>query len=166
MEYLFRPPICFLKQTSFSRIFSSPNIRNALYFFLSGKQSALPFDPFAASFFLVSRYEEYIPFIADEHNRFGARESFMFKSGFLDKPLVNQYAHMLGEILQKFNSGLELKTSQYKFINSVDIDNAYAYLGKGLVRTSGAFVNDLIKFRFGEIANRARTFVGLNAGPL
>lgn len=149
----------------FQQDFQLSKYQECPVFFLAGKQSALPFDPFAASFFLVSRYEEYIPFIADEHNRFGAKASFMFKSGFLDKPLVNQYAHMLGEILQKFNPGLELKTSQYKFINSVDIDNAYAYLGKGLVRTSGAFVNDLIKFRFGEIANRARTFVGLMRDP-
>ncbi|MFW6257447.1 MAG: DUF7033 domain-containing protein, partial [Prolixibacteraceae bacterium] len=30
------------------------------YFFESSKDSELPFDPFAASFYLVTRYEEYL----------------------------------------------------------------------------------------------------------
>src|SRR6202008_2591816 len=32
-------------------------------FFATGKASVLPFDVFAASFYLVSRYEEYLPHI-------------------------------------------------------------------------------------------------------
>lgn len=134
-------------------------------FFLSGKMSALPFDPFAASFFLVSRYEEYIPFIADHHNRFPAKESFMFKQGILDRPLVNVYAEFLAEKLLELNPGLELKSKKYEFISTVDIDNAYAYQGKGLVRTAGAYANDLLKLRFSEIADRTKTFVGLMKDP-
>lgn len=134
-------------------------------FFLSGKMSALPFDPFAASFFLVSRYEEYIPFIADHHNRFPAKESFMFKQGILDRPLVNVYAEFLAEKLLELNPGLELKSKKYEFISTVDIDNAYAYQGKGLVRTAGAYANDLLKLRFTEIADRTKTFVGLMKDP-
>lgn len=134
-------------------------------FFLSGKMSALPFDPFAASFFLVSRYEEYIPFIADHHNRFPAKESFMFKQGILDRPSVNVYAEFLAEKLLELNPGLELKSKKYEFISTVDIDNAYAYQGKGLVRTAGAYANDLLKLRFSEIADRTKTFVGLMKDP-
>jgi hypothetical protein len=43
----------------------------------------LPFDPLAATFYLVSRYEEYLPFIPDEHGRFPAKQSFAFSNGFL-----------------------------------------------------------------------------------
>jgi len=134
-------------------------------FFLSGKMSALPFDPFAASFFLVSRYEEYIPFIADEHNRFAAKESFMFKQGILHRPVVNQYAEFIAEKLLEQNPNLELERNKYEFINTVDIDNAYAFQGKGLVRTAGAYANDLFKLRFNEIGDRTRTFIGLMKDP-
>ncbi|AEV34285.1 hypothetical protein Oweho_3334 [Owenweeksia hongkongensis DSM 17368] len=134
-------------------------------FFLSGKLSSLPFDPFAASFFLVSRYEEYIPFIADNHNRFAAKESFMFKQGVLHRPLVNQYAEFIAKKLLEQNPGLEIKRKKYEFVNTVDIDNAYAFQGKGLVRTVGAYANDLFKLRFAEIKDRTRTFLGLLKDP-
>ncbi len=149
----------------FQQEFQVSKLEDITIFFLSGKQSALPFDPFAASFFLVSRYEEYMPFIADAHNRFAAKESFMFKEGVLDQPLVNQYADLLGDLLEKFNPGIEIKKREYKFINTVDIDNAYAYLGKGLVRNAGAYAKDLLNLRFGEMADRTRTFLGLMKDP-
>src|SRR5688572_16890696 len=57
-------------------------------FFATGKNSVLPFDPFAAAFYLVSRYEEYLPHIRDVYDRFDARESLAFQSGFLQKPVV------------------------------------------------------------------------------
>src|ERR1700722_7668971 len=49
----------------------------------------IPFDIFAASFFLISRYEEYLPHIADNHNRFEADSSLACQSNFLHLPLVN-----------------------------------------------------------------------------
>lgn len=149
----------------FQQEFQVSKVGDIHTFFLSGKQSALPFDPFAASFYLVSRYEEYMPFIADEHNRFAARESFMYKQGVLDQPLVNQYAGLLREVLTKFNPGLTIKKPEYRFINSVDIDNAYAYLGKGLVRNTGAYIKDIINLRFGEMRDRTRTFLGMMDDP-
>lgn len=149
----------------FQQEFQVSKLDEITIFFLSGKQSTLPFDPFAASFFLVSRYEEYMPFIADDHNRFSAKESFMYKEGILDQPLVNQYADLLGEVLEKFNPGIEIKKREYKFINTVDIDNAYAYLGKGLVRNAGAYAKDLLNLRFGEMADRTRTFLGMMNDP-
>ena len=42
--------------------------------------SALPFDPFAAAFFCLSRYEEYLPHFNDVHGRFPATESLAFTS--------------------------------------------------------------------------------------
>lgn len=149
----------------FQQDFQVSEYKDEKVFFLSGKLSSLPFDPFAASFFLVSRYEEYIPFIADSHNRFAAKESFMFKQGVLHRPLVNQYAEFIAEKLLEQNSNLEIKRNKYEFVNTVDIDNAYAFQGKGLVRTVGAYAQDLVKFRFTEIKDRTRTFLGLLKDP-
>ena len=46
-------------------------------------QSSLPFDPFAATFFLISRYEEYLPSKKDQHGRFDPINSVAYKEGFL-----------------------------------------------------------------------------------
>ncbi|HAD96853.1 MAG TPA: hypothetical protein DCG19_05565, partial [Cryomorphaceae bacterium] len=149
----------------FDQEFQVSEYKDVPVFFLSGNRSQLPYDPFAASFFLVSRYEEYMPFIADEHNRFPARESFMFKQKVLHKPLVNIYARHLEEILLEFYPTLEITRPQYRFINSIDIDNAYAYLGKGIFRTLGGFVKNLAELNMEEVRERFRTLFGLQKDP-
>ncbi|MBL7924890.1 MAG: hypothetical protein JNL88_11885, partial [Bacteroidia bacterium] len=58
-------------------------------FFGTHPKYILPFDPFAASFYLVSRYEEYLPHIKDEHMRFSPQQSLAYQKNFLHKPMVN-----------------------------------------------------------------------------
>ena len=41
-------------------------------FFATNINSSLPFDIFAASFYLITRYEEYLPHVKDTHGRFTA----------------------------------------------------------------------------------------------
>lgn len=48
-------------------------------------------DIFAASFFMLTRWEEYVNKARDSHNRFPATESLAYKQGFLDRPIVNEY---------------------------------------------------------------------------
>ena len=56
-------------------------------FFPAGEVSSIPFDIFAASFYLITRYEEYLPHVQDVHERFPADESIAFKNGFLEQPV-------------------------------------------------------------------------------
>ena len=71
-------------------------------FFQTSSYSSLPFDVFAASFYLLSRYEEYLPHIRDHYERFMAKESLAFQHGFLQKPLVNLWLQKLLFMIQKF----------------------------------------------------------------
>ena len=48
-------------------------------FFAVSDKSAIPFDIFAAAFYLLSRYEEYQPHVKDHLGRFSAQESLGFK---------------------------------------------------------------------------------------
>ncbi len=53
-------------------------------------------DIIASTYFLVSRYEEMVRRDArDCHGRFPGRESFPFRAGFLDRPVVEEYAALL-----------------------------------------------------------------------
>ena len=47
------------------------------------KDDALGFDIFAATFYLISRYEEYLPSISDKHSRFRAEDSLAYQKNFL-----------------------------------------------------------------------------------
>ena len=52
-------------------------------------------DIFAASFFMLTRWEEYVNKNRDIHDRFPATESLAYKQGFLDRPVVNEYVEEL-----------------------------------------------------------------------
>ena len=74
---------------------------NNLSCFFSVNNSVFPFDPFAASFFMISRYEEYLPHIKDIHGRFEAKESLAFKNNFLEKPIVDIWINLIKKELEK-----------------------------------------------------------------
>jgi hypothetical protein len=134
-------------------------------FYPAGKNSALPFDPFAASFYLVSRYEEYLPHIRDLYDRFDAKESLAWKNGFLTKPVVNQWALKVAEILRKQFPELNFPGQKYAYVSTIDIDNAYAYREKGFMRTVGGYVKDLIKFDFANVRDRTKVLFGFKRDP-
>ena len=67
----------------------------------------IPFDIFAASFFLISRYEEYLSYEPDMYKRFPHENSIAFKENFLHLPLINLWLCEFEKKLQsKFPSFL------------------------------------------------------------
>lgn len=141
------------------------DFNNSKVFFATGKLSALPFDVFASSFYLVSRYEEYLPHIRDEHDRFDAKDSLAFNNGFLQKPVVNIWTIWIKELLRKKYPELIFSENKYQFISTIDIDNAYAYREKGFTRSIGGYLKSLSKFDFTEIGERTRVLFGIDKDP-
>ena len=90
------------------------------------KNSAFPFDPFAAGFYLVSRYEEYLPYIKDSYGRFHAKESMALKNGFLKKPVINIWAKEIGKILNERYPEFRPAKRKFKYTPTIDIDIAYS----------------------------------------
>ncbi len=117
-----------------------------------------PFDPFAASFYLVSRYEEYLPHLRDYHDRYDTSESLAYQKNFLHKPLVNIYALMLKDLLKNKYPKMIFPEKKYRFISTIDIDNAWAYLEKGLMRTAGAYARSIINLNFEELFERTKPY--------
>jgi len=129
-------------------------------FFETSQEADIPFDIFAASFYLLSRYEEYLPFSADQHGRFEANQSLAGKNGFLYDPIVDQWICKLSKLLKEKFPKFETCTREFKYIPTIDVDNAYAYLYKGTVRTIGATMRDLFKLDFNENVKRFHTLKG------
>ena len=64
-------------------------------------------DILASCFFMVSRYEEVVLDVKDEHDRFPASASLAYKEGFLDRPVVNEYMELLWGWMQALAPGLK-----------------------------------------------------------
>jgi hypothetical protein len=124
----------------------------------------LPFDPFAMAFYILSRMEEYLPFEADEHGRFTEKNSIQYKLGLLHEPVVNRLAFMVLEILQKKFPQLVPEVN-YSFLPTIDVDIAFAHIGKDPLRAAGGFAKLLLRSDFGGLGQRLQTIRGKMKDP-
>ena len=130
-----------------------------------GQGNLLPFDVFAASFFLVSRYEEYLSQVRDKYGRFRAESTWMFENDMLQKPLVDIWTLALGARLQAVYPDLPIKKRKFTFIPTYDVDAAWAYKSKGVYRTLGGFIKDLSSGDRERIRERHQVLRGKRKDP-
>jgi hypothetical protein len=131
-----------------------------IYFFESSSDSYLPFDPFAASFYIVSRYEEYLETEFDKFGRFSSDKSILSKNNLLKKPVVNIWANLLADEISRNYPGFNFPRRKFSFMSTIDIDNAWAYLNKGFVRTTGALAKSALTGKFTEFSERLKVLIG------
>ena len=138
----------------------------AALFPVHNQSSDFPFDLFAAAFFCLSRYEEYLPHITDVHGRFPVSESVAFREGFLQTAVVDRWAMMLADKLKSRYQSMTLPTRQFDVEDTVDIDSAYCYKHKGLFRTLSGIGRDFVSAtNRGEIRKRLRVIFGKEQDP-
>ncbi len=129
------------------------------------EKSLFPFDIFAASFYIISRYEEYLPHVTDNYNRFKPEDSILYKMGVIEKPIINIWAKELGQKLCSYYPDIQIRKKSFNFIPTYDIDAAWAYKNKGFFRTTSAFLRDIIRFDKKEIKERWATLRNKRIDP-
>ena len=134
-------------------------------FFPAGTKSSIPFDIFAASFYLVSRYEEYIPHVKDELERFPAEESVAFKNGFLEKPVIDIWAYKLRSALENYFPNCDFVSRKYQYISTFVVNQAFIYKHKGFVRSIGGIVTDLISLDLLAVIERILVLIKVKKDP-
>lgn len=125
-------------------------------------QGLLPFDIFAASFYFLSRYEEYLPFEADEHQRFPAEQSLQYQLGLLQVPAIDSWALILKNILLKRFPTLLMGKRKFQFIPTIDIDRAYHFKSSGLVKNTARIIRAAFNLNTDKIVDILKTGMGQN----
>jgi len=138
---------------------------NTKGFFPTGEVSVLPYDIFAASFYLLSRYEEYLPHVKDAYGRFTAEESLAYQNDFLKQPIVDVWAYKFKSVLQEKYPDYEFAIKQYQVKPVIDVPEAYGFKHKGLMRSFGGTLNDLVTFKFKRLYTRFSVLSGLQRDP-
>lgn len=136
---------------------------NLKFFFKTGGD--IPFDIFAASFYLLSRYEEYLPHEKDLYGRYAHTNSLACREDFLNLPLVNLWIQQFEKILQQKFASFAIQYSSFTFIPTYDIDIAYSYLHKPLLNNLGGFYKELFTGKWRQSAERANVFSGWKKDP-
>ncbi len=127
--------------------------------------AALPYDIFSAVFYMLTRYEEYLPFRADEHGRFEADQSLAQREGFQYIPVVDYWIGQLAAVLGKRFPELKFTEEVYRFVPTYDIDIAYSFRHKGWVRNLGGFMRDSFRMNCDSYFSRLLVLPGLKPDP-
>ena len=134
-------------------------------FFQTG--GSIPFDFLSASFYLLSRYEEYLPYKPDAYGRYPHEASLAYHENFLDKPLVNLWLQLF---LKKLSEGypgppFTIPHSPFTFIPTYDVDEAFSYLHKPVWKNVLGFFRDLVQGKFEAVVERGNVYTGQRPDP-
>lgn len=125
----------------------------------------LGFDVLGASFYLIARYEEYLPFDPDEYGRYPHDQSIACQHRFLHRPIVDEWMILFLRCLQAYFPALQKKENRFVHLATYDIDESYAYQYKPLWKQLAGGIRDLLYGRFDWLRERVRTGLGLQQDP-
>lgn len=135
-------------------------------FFATSAKSQLPFDFFAASFYLMSRYEEYMPYVPDDLGRFKVEQSLAHNHNFLDLPLIDMWFECFVAAWTDFFE-LPPFTQQVSTTELViEIPQLYAYKYKTIFRSFFEGLYDFGRLRFAKIFDRLMVILRFREDPL
>ncbi len=135
------------------------------FFDVKHTNSALPFDIFAATFYLLTRYEEYLPHVKDNMGRFPATESIGCIHDFLQDPVVDIWAYKFKKVLLEKYPDLEFREKKFTIIPVISVAQTFVYKNKGVLRSIGGGVRDLWKLEFDKLTDRIKVLIGLKKDP-
>lgn len=134
-------------------------------FFKVSKESSIPFDIFSASFYLLTRYEEYLPFVKDNAGGFPVEESTAFEEEFLSRPVVDLWAYQFLEVLKDKYDDVQFPKRKYAVGVHITVHEAFAFRYKGMLRQLIGFLNQLLLGDFQRAWLRIKTQIRLVKDP-
>ncbi|WP_219009066.1 polysaccharide deacetylase family protein [Aquimarina litoralis] len=135
------------------------------FFQVKHPNTALPFDIFAATFYLLTRYEEYLPHVKDELGRFTATESIAYQNGFLQDPVVDIWSYKFKSILKEKYPDIVFLEREFKVQPIIYVNQTFAYWQKGILRSIGGGIRDLWQLKINEVTDRIKVVLGLKKDP-
>ena len=136
--------------------------------FFATKGGDIPFDIFSASFYLLSRYEEYLPIKEnfDSKGCFISEKSLAYKEGFLETPLVDVWALKLEE---KLNSLFPNYTSsidrRFRFLPIISVNTPYRYRTYSILGNLLRLGKKVVERDWSELKKQLRVLLRIDQDP-
>ena len=131
--------------------------------FEKGNDLVCGFDLFASAFFMLTRWEEMVSGVRDEHDRFPDQEALAVRFGFHHKPVVNEYVEFIRDALLHLGLKQPMKVRKFLPFITHDIDELYRY--QKFSRVMRALAGDLIRRRsISSFLNTLRDSMAIRAG--
>ena len=91
-------------------------------YFVENKKITLCFDFLTLSFVMLSRFEETLSTQHDSHGRFLFKSSLADRYGFIDVPIVDEYALLIRSFVKKEFADIQIIPRRPNFISTHDVD--------------------------------------------
>lgn len=87
----------------------------------------ITYDILGLCYWMLSRREELNRSSLDQHKRFPASVSHAYLNDYLERPIIDEWLHILGQVIQKQWPSLMLKKQEFSIKVSHDVDNPSRY---------------------------------------
>ncbi len=134
-------------------------------FFQTAEHEPIACDLLAASFYLLTRYEEYLPHVSDEHGRFPAAQSLGARHGFLMLPVVDLWAQRLLGLLTEQFGDLKAQKNVYHYCSMLNVSASHEFLYRGFLRQISGVLMDILGFKLRRLGYRALVGMGMKRDP-
>lgn len=103
-------------------LFGTPRVER------NGNRLIVHADIIASAYFMATRYEEVVRRdVRDEHGRFPGRQSLAFRAGFINRPLVEEYAALLRKWLREVGVDVPEPKREFSVLVTHDVDHLRCY---------------------------------------
>ena len=135
--------------------------------FPGGSAISKGIDWFAAIFFNISRYEEWINPHRDEYGRYEPHESILYKQGLLDRPIVDEWVKDLQTYLIERFPVLASTAFQrrYQAAFSIDVDRPFLYKGRCLFNRIAVLGKSAVEGRWMDFNQHLRVWLKREKDP-
>lgn len=113
---------------------------------LNKKGATVHYDILGLTYWMLTRLEEVGRTDLDSHQRFPAVSSHAYRHGYLERPIVDEWLHVLGQVIQKVWSDVSIKKHQFSMKLSHDVDRPSRYAFRTIKPLLRAMAGDVLKY--------------------
>ena len=140
-------------------LFGSPGVERV------GNCLVIRADIIASTYFMVTRYEEVVRRdLRDEHGRFPGKQSLPYRAGFIDHPIVDEYAALLRKWLREVGVNVPEPKRKFSVLLTHDVDHLRKFRRRTQVLRTAASVL-LGRQSWQQIPESLRVVFGLQREP-
>lgn len=103
------------------------------------------YDILGLTYWMLTRLEEIGRTDLDEHQRFPAMSSHAYRHDYIERPIVDEWLIILGQVIERIWPSLELKRHEFSIKVSHDVDSPSQYAFKSWTTISRIMAGNLLK---------------------
>lgn len=136
--------------------------------FFTTEGGDIPFDIFSASFYLLSRYEEYLPIEEnfDSKGNFLSEKSLAYKEGFLEEPIIDIWVYKLEEKLKSLYTNYNFsKEKKFRFLPVISVNAPYRYRTYSILGNLFRLSKKIIEMDWSNFRKQLRVLLRIDQDP-